>query len=119
MNHTHTDTDLPIENEYPKLVRDNIPTMITSQGRTAQTHIADDKEYIQFLLSKLIEEATELKNADSLDHQKEEIADVREVLESLLKTLGISEEEISQVQTSKALERGGFGGKIILDVKPQ
>lgn len=119
MTHTHTETDLPIENQYPKLVRDNIPAMIKAQGKTAKTHIATKEEYIDFLLSKLIEEATELKDAKSYDHQKEEIADVREVLVSLLETLGLSEDDITGIQTSKFAERGGFGGKIILDELPR
>lgn len=118
MKHTHTQTDLAIENEYPKLVRDKIPQMIARDGKVAHTHIAESDEYTRYLLAKLIEEATELKEAGSFDHQKEELADVREVLSAIQSALGIPENEIHDVQTSKANERGGFNGRIILDSKP-
>jgi len=110
---THSETDLPIENQYPKLVHDRIPAMIERDGKAATTHIATEKEHVSYLLSKLIEEATELKEAEGIDRQKEEIADVREVLGSLQRALGFSEDEIREVQTRKSEERGGFEGRII------
>lgn len=119
MAHTHTDTDLPIESQHPKLVRDRIPEMIQAQDKIAITHVADKREYIDSLLSKLVEEATELKEAEGSEHQKEEMADVREVLGALQIALGFSEEDVHAVQASKAKERGGFAGRIILDVKPE
>lgn len=117
MKHTHTETDLAIENKYPKLVRDRIPEIVERSGQSAPTHIADQEEYIQHLLAKLVEEATELKEAEGLDHQKEEMADVREVLETLQEALEFAEHEIQEVQASKAAERGGFRGRIIMDAK--
>jgi predicted house-cleaning noncanonical NTP pyrophosphatase (MazG superfamily) len=117
MKHTHTETDLAIENQYPKLVRDRIPEIVERNGQTAPTHIAEQDEYIQHLLAKLVEEATELKHAEGLNHQKEEMADVREVLETLQEALGFAEQEIRDVQTSKATERGGFRDRIIMDAK--
>ena len=119
MKHTHTETDLLIENQYPKLVRDKIPTMIERDGRIATTHIAESAEYVNFLLAKLIEEASELNNAESPDHQKEEIVDVMEVLGALQNALGFSEDELKEIQASKFDERGGFEGRIILDLKPK
>jgi len=119
MKHAHTETDLPIESQYPKLVRDKIPAMIECDGKIAATHIAGGSEYVRLLLAKLIEEASELRDAESPDHQKEEIADVREVLGALQKALGFSEDELKEVQASKFEERGGFEGRIILDLKPE
>lgn len=110
---------MAIERQYPKLVRDRIPEMIERDGKVAVTHIAGQKEYVDFLLSKLVEEASELKEASSSDHQKEEIADVREVLAALQDALGFSQGEIQEVQTSKAEERAGFSGRIILDSEPE
>jgi len=110
MKHTHTETDLPIENEFPKLIRDKLPGIIKADSKTIVTHIADDK---------LIEEATELQEAKTPEHQKEELADVREVIIALQEALGVSEGEIVEIQKSKAKERGGFGGRIILDEKPK
>jgi predicted house-cleaning noncanonical NTP pyrophosphatase (MazG superfamily) len=119
MDHTHTETDLDIENQYPKLVRDKIPEMIERDGRTAITHVAGQEEYLRYLLSKLIEEATELKHAVGSDHQKEELADVRQVLADLQVALNFSDDEIDKVQASKFAERGGFAERIILDALPE
>jgi len=119
MKHAHTETDLPIENQYPKLVRDKIPTIIERDGKIATTHIAEKTEYVEYLLSKLIEEATELRDADNPDHQKEEIPDVREVLSAIQLALGFPEDKLVEIQTSKFTERGGFSGRIILDLKPE
>ena len=119
MKHTHTETDLPIENQYPKLVRDKIPEMIERDGKTAEVHVAEDAEYVRFLLRKLVEESTEPSEAESSDHESEEFADVREVLLALQGALNLTETEIEEVQTSKRAERGGFNGRLILDSLPE
>ncbi|MBI1856722.1 nucleoside triphosphate pyrophosphohydrolase [Candidatus Saccharibacteria bacterium] len=120
MKHTHTETDLPIENQYPKLVRDKIPEMIERQGKKAEYHLEEnDEEYLSYLFAKLLEEATELSQAEGSDHQKEEVADVREVISAIQLALGITEPEIKEVQASKREERGGFTGRFILDSLPE
>lgn len=119
MKHTHTETDLPIENQYPKLVRDKIPEMIERDGKTATYHREDDdKTYLGYLFVKLLEEATELTEADTIDHRMEEIADVKEVLISIQEALGLTEAEVEEVRRSKCEERGGFSGRLILDELP-
>lgn len=119
MKHIHTKTDLPIENRYPKLIRDRIPAIIERDGKIATTHIAEKEEYVRFLLLKLIEEATELSDAKGSDHQKEEIADVREVLDAIQVALGFPENELEKVRASKFAQRGGFADRIILDLTPE
>ena len=115
MNQTPAEANLPIENQYPKLVRDKIPDRIEQDSKIATIHIADREEYIRFLLSKLIEEATELSNAESPTYQKEEIADVREVLGAIQVALGFSENELKEIQANKLADRGGFENRIILE----
>lgn len=120
MKHTHTETDLPIEKRYPKLVRDKIPEMIERDGKIAPYHREEvNAKYLGYLFAKLLEEATELTEADSLDHRMEEIADVKEVLISLQEALGVSETEVEAVRKSKYEERGGFSGRLIVDESPQ
>lgn len=118
MNYTHTETNLSIENQYPKLVRDKIPEMIERDGKIAVTHIAEKEEYVGYLFSKLIEEATELKEAKDSRNKKEEFADVREVLTALQAELGFLEAEIEEIQAAKLADRGGFAGRIILETNP-
>ena len=85
----YSETNTPIENQYPKLVRDKIPEIIKKDGMVVRSHVATPEEYIQHLFSKLLEESSELKNARGRDHQMEELADVREVLASLQIAIGL------------------------------
>ena len=120
MNYTHTMTDLAIENQYPKLIRDRIPEIVERNGQTAKVYREEDTvKYLDFLFTKLIEEATELVQADTLDHQKEELADVREVIATIQDTLGLAEADVEAVQSSKREERGGFKGRLIMESKAE
>lgn len=120
MKHTHTETDLPIENQYPKLVRNKIPEIIEREGKKVKYRQAEnDEEYLNYLLAKLSEEAKELAQAEGIDHQKEELVDVREVISAIQLALGITEPEIEEVQASKREERGGFTERFILDSLPE
>ncbi len=97
--------------KHNKLVRDNIPKIILQNGDLAKTHIADDKEYKQKLRKKLVEEVNEfLSNTN-----EKELADVKEVLTAIAKLYQLDQSKIQQIQKSKALKRGKFNKRIILD----
>jgi predicted house-cleaning noncanonical NTP pyrophosphatase (MazG superfamily) len=120
MHHTHTETDLPIENQYPKLVRNKIPVIVERGGMTAETKvITNTAELLHYLLRKLVEESTELSGAEGIDHQKEELADVYEVLNEIESTLGLTHHEVAETQTSKREERGGFSEHIVMLSRPE
>ncbi len=61
-----------------------------------------------------MEEANELVNADNEDHLKEEIVDVMEVLDEIMKLSGISLDEVRSGQEEKRRERGGFRKRILM-----
>ena len=50
---------------YDKLVRDNIPNIISSNGEEPITRILNDEEYWEYLLKKDTEELEEVRNAVS------------------------------------------------------
>ena len=115
MKFQHTDTDLPIENEYPKLIRDKIPEIIANNGRKAAVKtIADDEEYAEFLLKKVVEEAAELAQTHDDTHLVEEAADVYEVIDALLTLKGLTREDVISVQDEKRSERGGFEKRLLM-----
>ncbi|MDB5163525.1 MAG: phosphoribosyl-ATP pyrophosphohydrolase [Candidatus Saccharibacteria bacterium] len=115
----HADTNLPADNQYPKLVRDKIPEIVESQGKKAKIKVlTDDNEYLEALLSKLIEEANELALAETEENQAEELADVMEVIESILILKRLSLNDIAQVQEQKREKRGGFKERLLMDSKP-
>jgi len=115
MNYQHTTTNLPEENEYPKLIRDLIPEVVKqADGVEVKTRVLDDAEYEQFLRQKVVEEATELQYADTDHNLAEEIADVRELLDTIEKLKGISTEQMKSIQAEKRQKRGGFEKRLLM-----
>ena len=96
---------------YNKLIRDKIPKIIEKQGKTTQTHVADEKEYREKLYEKLSEEAAELRSEPSL----EEAADLQELFLAVCNFEGWTLEEIEKIRQAKYTERGGFEKRLILD----
>ena len=97
--------------KYNKLIRDRIPEIIEEKGGTYKIHIADDNEYWEKLRKKLVEEVEEfLENED-----KDEIADMLEVIYAILEYKNVSKEEIEEIRTEKAEKRGVFNKKLILE----
>ncbi len=97
--------------KYNKLVRDKIPDIIKSKGKTPKTHIATNEEYIIKLKEKLIEEINEFNSSNS----SEELADILEVIYSIAENNKISLKKLVSLRIKKAKERGSFKNKIILD----
>ena len=62
--------------KYNKLVRDRIPEIIESSGRTCVTEILSDEDYLKMLDAKLDEELAEYH----ADQNIEELADLMEVI---------------------------------------
>jgi predicted house-cleaning noncanonical NTP pyrophosphatase (MazG superfamily) len=95
---------------YNKLVRDRIPEIIESSGRTCTIEILSDKDYLQFLEKKLDEELAEYHQ----DHSIEELADLLEVIRAAAATHGYTFDALERVRARKAIERGTFEKKILL-----
>lgn len=117
MKYTHTQTDIKIENEFPKLIRDLIPDIIKKRGKIPKIRVAkNENEFRDFLLRKFVEEATELKNAGFSGNRQnlvEELADLFELIDTLLELEGLEFEDVKKIQAEKSKERGGFKEKII------
>ncbi len=114
----HTDTQLPRESEYPKLVRDRIPQIILDkEGTQVSTRIlSDDKEYARYLRLKVVEEAEELRQASSRHNVAEEIADIYEVIGAILELYEITPTEIHGIQMQKRTQRGGFSRRLLMEM---
>lgn len=97
---------------YNKLVRDKIPEIIESDGKTCKMRILSDDEYIAALEAKLNEEVAEYQSDKSL----EEMADVLEVLQAICVARGYSLEELDEVRARKVEERGAFAERIFLEL---
>ena len=96
---------------YNKLVRDKIPENIDKiEGRKASWRILNDDEYKKELDKKLIEEIHEFIE----EHDIEELADVMEVIETIMKVENIQIEEVKEKQMMKRKKKGGMDDKIYL-----
>lgn len=106
--------ELLMERVYNKLVRDNIPSIIESNGETPITRILSDEEYKVELERKLNEEYHEVLNASGKD-RLEELADMIEIIKYLAKVDGSTLDEIISIAEEKNLKRGAFEEKIFLE----
>lgn len=96
--------------QYHKLVRDKIPAIIESTGKTCRTEVLNDDAYLQLLDEKLTEELAEYQESKSL----EELADLLEVMEAVVTARGYTWEQLQSVKETKKVARGGFQDKLLL-----
>lgn len=95
---------------YNKLVRDRIPEIIESDGKTCVTETLSDARYLEMLDAKLNEELAEYQESKTL----EELADLLEVLRAVARARDWTWEQLELVRREKAAKRGGFEKKILL-----
>ena len=96
---------------YNKLVRDNIPSIISENGEKPITRVLTDEEYIRELNLKIEEEVKEYL----LDFSVEELADIEEVIRAILDYKNVGYEEFENVRLNKVNKRGAFKERIFLE----
>lgn len=99
---------------YNKLIRDRVPEIIKADRHHAVTRVLDAQEYPTALLAKLVEEAKEARDAPA-DELPGELADVWEVLRTLLGTLPMTWQELETRAAAKRDQAGGFSRGIFLE----
>lgn len=102
-----------MKKNYNKLVRDRVPEIIQKSGNESKTVILSEEEYQVALREKILEEATEVATA-SPEELVKEIADLYEVIDTVIATNHLNKETIFQEQEKRKKERGGFEKKIKL-----
>ena len=95
---------------YNKLIRDFIPDIIQTSGKTFLTEILSDAYYLRMVDDKLDEELAEYHK----DQNIEELADLIEVIYAAARARGYSLEQFEAVRTEKATKRGAFGKRLLL-----
>ena len=97
---------------YNKLVRDKIPENINSEpGRKSKYRILNDKEYLNELNKKVIEEANEFIEENRI----EELGDLMEVINAIMQFKNYKTEELYKVMKEKADKKGAFNNRIYLE----
>ena len=93
-----------------------IPYIISVIIRTANYKILNDKEYLQELDRKLFEEAHEFVE----EHSVEELADLMEVISTIMNVRGLSLEEVEVARKAKSDKKGKFDDKVyLIDVEQE
>lgn len=95
---------------HGKLVRDKIPQIIRSKGQEPVIYTADTEEYCIRLRDKLREEVEEYLASDN---DREELADILEVLYALARQAGTDQQQLEKLRAAKAEKRGAFAERII------
>ena len=96
---------------HNKLVRDRIPEIIEANGQSCLYRILNDQEYLDALDAKLSEELSEYLE----DRSIEELADLLEVIRSVITARGSTYEQVESLRKAKAEKRGGFEKRIWLE----
>ncbi len=96
-----------------KLIRDDVPAIMTAAGQPCACHLAAPAEYEALLRAKLLEEAHEAAAAPSPAGLLAELGDVLQVLYDLAETAGYSPAEIEHARARKTRVRGGYAHGIV------
>lgn len=100
---------------HNKLVRDNIPDIISRSGNVPHTRVLTDTEYKQALRAKLIEESCELSQAVTPSDLLNEITDIFEILYTIAGVENLSINDIMIQRAKKRATNGGYDQKIFLE----
>ena len=93
--------------KFAKLVRDNIVQGIIDEGNTPSWRTLSDEDYIYELKKKIVEEANEIPGINGDDLIKE-LADVQEIIDSLLNVLTVTKDDLVEAQKKKNEKAGSF-----------
>lgn len=99
---------------FGKLVRDKIPDRIAARRESRTTLKLPDEMVKGFLIGKLIEEAMEVRHAETADDKASELADLYEVVRALAHAEKVSLKDIIIRADEKKKKAGGFGGGFVL-----
>ena len=104
-----------MEKVYNKLVRDNIIDIIKNNCEEPVYRVLTDKEYWDYLLIKDNEELLEVKNAESNEERKKELADKLELIIAMAEFNGYTLDDIIEEANNKRNKNGGFKKKLLLE----
>ena len=94
---------------YNKLVRDNIPSKIEAKHIESDVRkISDVQELQQELFKKVQEEASSLAMTRTRENFLEEYSDLMVVLETLIRQLDITKDELIAARKDNLLHKGGY-----------
>jgi predicted house-cleaning noncanonical NTP pyrophosphatase (MazG superfamily) len=100
-----------------KLIRDKIPDIAKSQGRTLEVEVASDSMLAVLVRHKLREELDEVLGTYYHDSTIEELGDLLDVIEKFMEVYGITKEQVETSRKKKNERNGGFSKNLVLTLK--
>lgn len=97
-----------------KLVRDKIIDIKQKEGEKPEFTVLNDQEYLQALKQKLVEESNEVLTSATDEELMNELADLQEVMDCLLRQAKISKTQLKLAQVKKNDAKGSFKKRIFL-----
>lgn len=91
-----------------KLGRDNTEKLFKSKGIVPYVRTLHKDELMVALKQKLLEESQEVFYATDIESITEELADIKEVVLSLMQLSGITENAVEEKRKLKKVRSGGF-----------
>ncbi len=100
---------------YNKLIRDRIPDIIKADNHIPKVYTLDQENYLIELKKKVIEESNELQTAINKKDILNELSDIQELIDAILKANSITKKELIEIQSKKREKRGGFSQRLFLE----
>jgi len=94
-------------NRKYKLVRDKFPDLVKKAGEKREFSKCSQKEYIQILKEKILEEAIELYLAQG-ECNESDLADIQELIYAIIKEFNISKAKLDNIRQGKVKEKGKY-----------
>lgn len=94
--------------KFDKLIRDKILDMMRSTDYIVHYKKLKGAELVAVLKNKLLEEAHEVAATKSVEELKEELADLLEVVYTILSAHKLEITEIEKIRETKKLHKGNF-----------
>jgi predicted house-cleaning noncanonical NTP pyrophosphatase (MazG superfamily) len=91
-----------------KLWRDKAVEIMEAHGSRIHWQTLDDEAFLKQLRLKLLEEAEEVASAKNRHEMVSELADLFEVIDTLIEANNLARNEIIETQLAKQKKRGGF-----------
>jgi predicted house-cleaning noncanonical NTP pyrophosphatase (MazG superfamily) len=102
--------------KFDKLIRDKAFETMCNAG--VDINLKDGlsvKEVVGYYKKKIVEEAQEVKSAESIGNLLEELADCLEVIRGFTKSMGVTMEDLEVIRKEKKEEKGGFDNNVVVE----
>jgi predicted house-cleaning noncanonical NTP pyrophosphatase (MazG superfamily) len=100
--------------KFEKLVRDKIAENIVKSGGKVHQKALSEKDFLKELKKKVIEEALELPKTQTKRETLSELADIQEVINTILKMLNVRRRDLRELQKIKSEKTGEFEKRVYI-----